>query len=157
MIRLFPCWAGVNIIPIDTSAGGGPGTVSDLAGKVMRQVVVWGPAAFWVAVLFFLSEWESPGIELIAVHDSVVHFLLYMVLGLTLAWARLRGVRHHHGAFLALGITLGVLDEFHQSFVPGRTPAFSDVFSDAAGVIIGYALFVMIFARWLDSRAVAST
>ena len=157
MIRLFPCWAGVNIMPIDSSAGGGPGTVSDFAGKVMRQVVVWGPAAVWVAVLFFLSEWESPGIELIAVHDSVVHFLLYTVLGFTLAWARLRGARYHHGVFVLLGIALGVLDEFHQSFVPGRTPAVSDMLADAAGVIMGYALFVMILARWLDSRAVAST
>ncbi len=157
MIRLFPCWAGVTIMPIKSSAGGGPGTVSDFTGKVMRQVVVWGPAAFWVAVLFFLSEWESPGFELIAVHDSVVHFLLYAVLGLTLAWARLRGARHHHGVFVVLGIALGLMDEFHQSFVPGRTPAISDVFADSAGVIIGYALFVMIFARWLDSRAVAST
>lgn len=157
MIRLFPCWAGVNIIPIISSAGGGPGTVSDLAGKVMRRAVVWGPAAFWVAVLFFLSEWESPGIELIAVHDSVVHFLLYAALGFTLAWARMRGARYHHGVFVALGIALGMMDEFHQSFVPGRTPALSDVVADAAGVVMGYALFIILFARWLDSRAVAST
>jgi VanZ family protein len=155
MIRLFPRWAGVNIMPTISSAGGGPGTVSDFAGKMMRQVVVWGPAAFWVAVLFFLSEWESPGIELIAVYDSVVHFSLYTVLGFTLAWARLRGPRYHHGAFVLLGISLGVMDEFHQSFVPGRTPSIVDVFADTAGVIVGYALFVMIFARWLDSRAVA--
>ncbi|GMR14334.1 MAG: hypothetical protein BMS9Abin29_2583 [Gemmatimonadota bacterium] len=123
----------------------------------MRQVVVWGPAAFWVAVLFFLSEWESPGIELITVYDSVAHFSLYTVLGLTLAWARLRGTRYHHGVFVVLGISLGLLDEFHQGFVPGRTPSMSDVLADAGGVIIGYALFVVIFARWLDSRAVAST
>ena len=90
-------------------------------------------------------------------HDSVAHFLLYTVLGLTLAWARMRGARYHHGAFVLLGIALGLMDEFHQSFVPGRTPSISDVFADAGGVIIGYALFVMIFARWLDSRAVAST
>ena len=95
MIRLFPCWAGVNIMPIISSAGGGPGTVSDFSGKVMHQVVVWGPAAFWVAVLFFLSEWESPGIELGAGFDGVVHFSLYTVLGFTLAWARLRGARRY--------------------------------------------------------------
>ena len=123
----------------------------------MRQVVVWGPAAFWVAVLFFLSEWESPGIELITVYDWVVHLSLYTVLGFTLAWARLRGARYHHTAFLLLGIVLGLMDEFHQSFVPGRTPSMSDVLSDAVGVILGYALFVAIFARWLDSRAVALT
>ena len=157
MIRLFPCWGGVNIMPIISSAGGGPGTVSDFSGKVMRQVVVWGPAAFWVAVLFFLSEWESPGIELVTGFDGVVHFSLYTVLGFTLAWARLRGARYHHGAFILLGIVLGLLDEFHQSFVPGRTPSMSDVFADAGGVILGYALFVAILARWLDSRAVAST
>ena len=123
----------------------------------MRKVVVWGPAAFWVAVLFFLSEWESPGVELIALHDSIVHFSLYSVLGLTLAWARLQGTHHPHAAFIMLGIALGLMDEFHQSFVPGRDPALGDVIADATGVMLGYALFVIIFARWLDSSPVAST
>ena len=59
--------------------------------------------------------------------------------------------------FVALGIARGMVDEFDQSFVPGRTPAFSDVVADAAGVVMGYALFIILFARWLDSRAVAST
>ena len=123
----------------------------------MRRVVVWGPTAFWVAVLFFLSEWESPGVELIPLHDSAMHFSLYSVLGLTLAWARLRGTHYHHAVFIVLGIALGVMDEFHQGFVPGRDPALGDVIADAGGVILGYALFVIIFARWLDSRPVAST
>ena len=124
---------------------------------MMHRVVIWGPAAFWVAVLFFLSEWESPGIEMIPLHDSVVHFSLYIVLGFTLAWAWLRGAGLHHGTFVVLGIALGLMDEFHQSFVPGRTPSLSDVIADAAGVSVGYMILVLICARWLASRPAAST
>ena len=124
---------------------------------MMSKVVVWGPASFWVAVLFFLSEWESPGVEMISVHDSFVHFSLYTVLGITLGWARLKGAGLRHATFLVLGFGLGLMDEFHQSFVPGRVPALDDVIADAVGVTVGYKLFMVIFTRWLASRPAVST
>jgi VanZ family protein len=44
----------------------------------------------------------------------------------------------------------GVLDEFHQHFVPGRSPDIYDVMSDAAGAMLGVWLlyrFIMIRLR----------
>lgn len=124
---------------------------------MIRKVIVWGPTAFWVAVLFFLSEWESPDVRVHRWGDELVHGSLYTVLGCTLAWARLKGARMSHGALILLGVALGVLDEYHQSFVPGRGPTVGDAIADAIGVAAGYALFMLILARRLSPRPVAST
>jgi VanZ family protein len=38
---------------------------------------------------------------------------------------------------VALATGYGATDEFHQSFVPGRGPAFSDVLIDLVGASLG--------------------
>ena len=40
----------------------------------------------------------------------------------------------------------GLLDEYHQSFVPGRNPALGDALADLAGGLLG-ALFMFLLAR----------
>lgn len=37
---------------------------------------------------------------------------------------------------IALAMLIGKLDEFHQSFIPGRGASFRDVFIDAIGALI---------------------
>jgi VanZ family protein len=44
-------------------------------------------------------------------------------------------------------VTVGALDEWHQTFLPGRHGQFSDVGFDAVGAAIGGALLVWIRAR----------
>ena len=108
-------------------------------GKVL---LAWGPAAFWAAVLFFLSE-AQPGPESpwVAIPDKVAHMGLYAVLGVTLAWGRWVGERPPAPLWLILsGLAYGLLDEWHQSFVPGRDPSPGDVLADGAGVILGFVI-----------------
>jgi VanZ family protein len=118
-------------------------------------LIAWGPAVLWAAVLFFLSELQEVPPELdrwADVNDKVVHFSLYFVLGAALAWAKVRGsVEWPHGVFLLIGYVYGALDEWHQSFVPGRTPDLFDFFADVAGVTVGYLAILGIRALW--SRA----
>jgi VanZ family protein len=54
---------------------------------------------------------------------------------------------------VAIGIVAGyaALDEFHQSFVPGRGPAVADVLLDAAGGVAAQ-LVVALFMLWGDVR-----
>lgn len=69
-----------------------------------------------------------------------MHALLYAVLGAALWWAREHA--HPHAPawlFLALGALYGVSDEWHQAFVPGRTPSAADVAADALGTALGFA------------------
>jgi VanZ family protein len=41
------------------------------------------------------------------------------------------------GAAVLAGSLYGVTDEWHQSFVPGRTPAADDLVADAVGSLAG--------------------
>lgn len=116
----------------------------------------WGPAVAWAVVLFLLSAspmrlggggWWS------AIDDKVVHLCLYVVLGGALAWAWLRGAkRMPHAAMIAFGALYGASDEWHQSFVPNRTPSLGDWVADVAGVLLGYGLTILAVS-WLARRA----
>ncbi len=108
--------------------------------------MAWGPAAFWAMVLFLLSEIQpDPESSWLVIHDKVAHVGLYAVLGATLAWGRRAGGRSLPPSLLILaGMAYGVLDEWHQSFVPGRDPSSGDVLADGAGVFLGFTLLHLL-------------
>ena len=90
----------------------------------------------------------------LAVHDKPVHFVLYFVLGLTLAWAREKSVhRLPHWGVVGLGFAYGAVDELHQAFVPNRMPSVSDWVADALGVLAGYAVLTAAFGIQSRRRA----
>jgi VanZ family protein len=107
-------------------------------------------------VLFVLSELRvvPPAARAFLLpSDKVVHFLLYVTLGALLAWARHVGGRGVHVALILAGVAYGALDEWHQSFVPGRSPDLEDWFADAAGVVAGY----VALSVWLSRRGRETT
>lgn len=116
---------------------------------MVQALKTWGPAALWAAVLFLFSE--IPGLSggpRIPVDDKVVHFVLYGVLGAALGWGRWMSERPTpHAATLAVGWAYGAVDEWHQSFVPGRSPDPADFLVDVAGVTAGYVVFLFLARR----------
>jgi len=127
----------------------------------------WLPVVLWMTIIFSASSdthsqqhssrffepllhWLFPSMSQTRVETihhyfrKCCHLAEYAVLGL-LVWRALHGTK----SFLApwswpkVGGTLLVVflyaatDEFHQVFVPGRTPMISDVFIDTAGASIG--------------------
>ncbi len=80
--------------------------------------------------------------------DKLVHFGLYLGLGLTLGRAArisgFRGVAVLLGLLLA-GIAFAAVDELMQNWVPRRAPQMADWLADVAGLVTGYVLYV---ARW---------
>jgi hypothetical protein len=97
----------------------------------------WAPPVVWMGVIFALSAQSrlpdltpgAPGLQAI-----LGHLCAYAVLAVlwrsALASAGVRGA-----SWWALGIVAlyGVSDEFHQSFVPNRTPDIFDVEMDVLG------------------------
>ena len=84
------------------------------------------------------------------VYDKVGHALLYGVLA-WLLW-RVLGQRYASSAVLAaactaLAVAYGVSDEFHQAFVPGRTPSVADLAADGLG-----AASAMLLLTWQAQR-----
>jgi VanZ family protein len=111
-------------------------------------MLAWGPAATWAAVLFLLSELRGvPRVPGLASNDKLVHFALYAVLGMLLAWGkRASPVRVPHWLAVAFGLTYGAVDELHQRFVPFRMPSAADWVADAVGVFTGYLLVLFVWA-----------
>jgi VanZ family protein len=118
---------------------------------VIQTLIGWGPAAFWAVVLFFLSE-TQPDSDLawLAINDKVIHLGLYFVLGGTLSWGGWKASWNFPVLLLLLGVAYGVLDEWHQSFVPGRDPSLGDVLADTAGVILGFFI-IRLYLQAHDS------
>ena len=129
----------------------------------MGWVLGWGPAALWAAVLFLLSELQGLGGFLPSGADKFVHGGLYLILGLSLAWGKGRTGLGVPGVLLLLiGVGYGALDEWHQSFVPGRDSSLGDWVADSAGVMLGLVLFSRFFRRlhengWSPSEGTTTT
>jgi VanZ family protein len=144
----------------------------------VRWLARWWPALTWAVVISgfsthaFTSEntghiiipilhWLFPSASqqtLELMHHIIRkcgHFTEYFVLSLLI----LRGIRAgRHGtrlAWAAVAILLvagyAALDEFHQSFVPGRTAAVSDVLLDTSGGITAQAVAALA-ALWFHVR-----
>jgi VanZ family protein len=79
--------------------------------------------------------------------DKLFHFTEYFILGaLSMrAFANSSG-KVNLRLILLLSILIasayGALDEFHQHFVPGRTPDIFDLFSDIIGASFGALLYM---------------
>jgi VanZ family protein len=113
----------------------------------------WAPVLAWMAVVFGFSSISDLG-PAGRVPDWISHPIEYGV-GAVLVCRALEGERRRPLTLsTALAATLfatayGVTDEYHQSFVPGRTADPADVAKDLAGAAAGSALY----RRW-TARAV---
>ncbi len=107
----------------------------------------WIPPLAWMGLIFALSAQptlpSAPEPWLDVVIKKSGHALAYGLL----AWLYLRALRGGGPASdrlrllsLALAVAYGVTDEYHQSFVPGRTPRLLDVLIDGLGATIALAL-----------------
>ena len=111
------------------------------------RIVAWAPPLFWMGFLFFLSDLEIESGLLFPGLDKLVHVVLYAILGVSLAWSRWRTASTISGYQLVLvGVVYGYLDEWHQSFVPGRFPSWEDGLADVIGLIIGFYFFNKCFS-----------
>lgn len=117
--------------------------------KKLRYV----PAIVWMTVLFIFSaqtgseldnDWlpwvqkALPGLQ----SFNPMHYVSYFVLGLTIAYAIGRSASSWLGglAIVAICTAYGVTDEWHQSFVPMRTPDVNDLLHDTIGAAAAYAV-----------------
>jgi VanZ family protein len=145
----------------------------------MRWLKLWWPVLVWAALMSLFStagfssdntsHYIIPFLKWLLPHAShntlellhhyirkCAHFTEYFILSLLI----LRGIRagqkgtHLRWALVTILLILGyaALDEFHQSFVPGRTAAVTDVMIDTFGgamaqVAAGLAML------WSNARA----
>ena len=112
----------------------------------------WAAVLAWMGLIFFLSaqpDLPRPHVGWAdRLFSSAAHALEYAVLAVLLAFA-LEGRRRSLLVAFLVAVLYGISDEFHQSFVPGRTPDPWDVACDAAGALAALALW----AAWRRHRS----
>lgn len=82
-----------------------------------------------------------------AIIRKVAHFSIYTLLGFLLMGLMTKTKIKEKWRILitvGLGIIYAILDEFHQSFSPGKTPKITDVYIDTLGIILGVLLILLI-------------
>ena len=115
-----------------------------------RLSPIWTLAlVLYVALIFFLSSRPHavpPGLDFM-LKDKIAHLGEYMVLGMLLfksiGWAVTRSKFATFMFLLAIGSTLGAMDEVLQSYVPMRRMDIYDWYADVLGIIVGAGLLVL--------------
>ena len=93
-----------------------------------------------------------------AVIRKIAHFSIYTLLGLLIMGIMLKtNITYKKRIFITLvvGILYAILDEFHQSFSPGRTPKITDVYIDTLGIILGILLVLLgkkIYYKFITNK-----
>lgn len=99
----------------------------------------WTPPVLWLAIVLVGTSWPKlvlgpDGLGL----DKVAHFSAYAILAALSLRATLSPLRLGTAFAVILSVSaLGAVDEWHQSFIPGRSMSFPDWIADTCGAVLG--------------------
>lgn len=119
-------------------------TSSELSGSIVQffiSLVSWLPITVDSHMLHFLIRKSA-------------HFVAYFILGLlTFHAVQLYKGTNVHTIMMAslIAVVYAISDEFHQTFIPGRSGEMRDVIIDSAGSLIGiiaYICFITLYQRF---------
>lgn len=116
----------------------------------------WGPAILVMGLIFIASNTSGSDIPEFGIFDLLVkkggHMLGYALLAASFFHGLDNGNRTPRFLLISavlLAILYAASDEFHQSFTPGRSPAFNDVGIDTLGSVIGIAVLYFLRRRFV--------
>lgn len=123
--------------------------------SVLQQIVIYQvPFVVYASLIFIVSSFSklpTPDLGL-TFADKIIHLIEYGLFSLL----ALRGLLHPPVCLstaiaysLAIGITViyAALDEYHQSFVPGRNADAFDVLADIFGAILALLIYHIVKRR----------
>lgn len=113
--------------------------------KLKKIFFFWFPAIFWMGLIFFLSSFHKLQVSTVGWQDFITRKLAHFTEYTILAILFFRGFKNTTSfsftkAFfwsLVLTILYAVTDEYHQTFVSGRTGKPFDIGVDALGSAFG--------------------
>jgi VanZ family protein len=124
----------------------------------MKIVKLWLPVMIWAGMIFWLSG--IPNLKTELEYDfilrKIAHVTEYFILTFFLYRAFRGSFKMNVARLFIYPVTLAFLytvsDEFHQSFIPGRSASARDVLIDTLG-IIGFYIVLRSFAANQKNRA----
>jgi VanZ family protein len=124
-----------------------------VSGSPKRWLYYWLPVLLWMGLIFVASSQPKLPFVLNKAVDfitkkaghvteyGVLAYLLWRAIFKERGWPTLPSLR---GAFF-ISLFYAISDEFHQTFVPGRTGRLTDVGFDALGTLLALALVWWFF------------
>jgi|GEM_PF-2339425 len=114
-------------------------------------------ALFWMGMLSLISAQPGSKVHVDPPIDKVIHLCVFGVLGYLLALGT-GPKRRWHAIWIAplLVAICGGLDEFHQSFSPGRSMSIGDWLCDTAGGIAAGVAWILAWSQGLRSKRTES-
>lgn len=124
-----------------------------------KKYTVYLPLVIYWLALLTATSLPSESLPKISYNDKTMHFLAYGGLGflLTLTFMVQSKFPELRGYAVLAAITVaalyGALDEFHQSFIPGRSSEMLDWMADFIGSIMGAYLCLAVLKIPVRQRA----
>ena len=124
-----------------------------------RTLLRWIPAVAWMLVISFWSGQSDLPIDrpefanfFRGAAHPLAHFFAFATLAALLRWAAGAGLRSTVLAIITTSV-FGIVDEWHQSFTPGRMPELADWIVDtvagaSAAIVFGHFLDNGRLGRW---------
>ena len=109
----------------------------------MRRYLVWLPSCAWAGVIFFISAQPKETFDRLGLTNQFLsiggHFISFGLLMFLIVLALYYGSKLPLRYVLVTAFTIvalyGLSDEYHQSFVPGRTATLWDWLVDLLGAL----------------------
>ena len=124
------------------------------------KVLVIPLVIYWLIILIGTSLPADSFADSIELSDKVKHFVAYMglavILGLNLHFQERWKLAHNFYIVITffICVTYGVVDEFHQMFIPNRFAEFFDWVADSLGALVGI-LSVSVFIERIKKNYIA--
>jgi VanZ family protein len=102
----------------------------------MQKFKKYIPAILWMILIFYMSSRPTDVIVLPSTQRFLffksLHLIEYAILFIFVQFAIKK-----NSLSMAISYFYAITDEFHQSFIPGRSGQFSDTLIDLIGILIG--------------------
>lgn len=128
-----------------------------------RKMLRWSPAVIMMILIFIASGTPGDEMPVFGAIDFIVkkggHMIGYAMLAVACYLAAYRTNRNRVRSSvlsLCLAVTYAASDEYHQSFIPGRSAQVMDVGIDSVGAIAGITLMNFEIKRRSYGKEVAA-
>lgn len=129
-------------------------------GAMVHFIRYWLPVIVYCTIIFVQSSYPSPEqLPRFPFSDKLMHAIAYGILGALICRASnsVDQWRHNWGVLVLIGVVAstvyGLSDEWHQSFVDGRSSELSDLIADFAGGLAGSVIYVWFLRMRFKSAA----
>jgi len=122
-----------------------------LQNKKMKFLRTIYPTLIWFCLIWILSSLPSQHIPSVNItcFDKLEHIGVYAVLSCLLGyWLSFKDWKLTIVILIyLLLLLLAGLDEYHQTYIPGREVSLYDFMANSAGIIIGFLFFLHQYDR----------